>query len=233
MDFKWILEEAAHIFLPNCCAVCKTKLLTIEKGICLHCLYKLPKTNNFNEPNNTGEILLAGRFPFERIAAFSKFTKGGVLQPLIHELKYNHKPYIGEVLGALYGQDISGSDFIATIDVIVPVPLHPRKKITRGYNQAEAFAQGLSEATSLPVSVDELIRVIDNPTQTKRTKTQRWENVDGIFDVENIFAFENKHVLLVDDVITTGSTLEACAKALFKCKNIKISIATIGEASSE
>lgn len=232
MKFKWILEEAAHLFYPNCCAVCKTKLLFIEKGVCLHCLYILPKTNNFDEPNNTGEILLAGRFPFERVAAFSTFTKGGVLQPLIHELKYNHKPYIGEVLGALYGKDMLGSDFIATIDVIVPVPLHPRKKTARGYNQAEAFAEGLSTATSLPVSVDELIRVLDNPTQTKRTKTQRWENVEGIFDVKDNLVFENKHILLVDDVITTGSTLEACASALLKCKDIKISIATIGEAFS-
>ena len=226
------MEEAAHLFYPNCCAVCKTKLLSIEKGVCLHCLYIIPRTNNFNEPNNTGEILLAGRFPFERIAAFSKFTKGGVLQPLIHELKYNHKPYIGELLGDLYGKDILGSDFIATVDLIVPVPLHPRKKIVRGYNQAEAFALGLSKATSLPVSIDELIRIIDNPTQTKRSKTQRWENVSGIFDVNDVLVFENKHVLLVDDVITTGSTLEACASALLKCNNIKISIATIGEASS-
>ena len=99
----------------------------------------------------------------------------------------------------------------------------------RGYNQAEAFAQGISKATSIPVSVDELIRVINNPTQTKRSKTQRWENVKGIFEVSNTDVFQNRHVLLVDDVITTGSTLEACANALLECSNVKISIATIGE----
>ena len=122
-----------------------------------------------------------------------------------------------------------GSNFLEPIDVIVPVPLHPKKKVIRGYNQAEAFAQGISKATSIPVSVGELIRVINNPTQTKQSKTQRWENVKGIFEVKDLDAFQNKHVLLVDDVLTTGSTLEACANALLECSDVKISIATIGE----
>lgn len=229
MKPKWVLQELAHFFFPNCCVVCKNKLLPTERGVCLQCLYKLPKTDNFKEPDNYGEILLAGRFPFERFASFCVFTQDGLLQSLIHEFKYNHKPYIAELLGVIYGKDLLGSEFLRTIDVIVPVPLHPKKKLNRGYNQAEAFANGLSKATSVKVSVDELIRVIDNPTQTKLTQTQRWENVKGIFDVRNNRVFENKHVLLVDDVITTGSTLEACAYALLKCENVKISIATVGE----
>jgi len=229
MNLSNVVEELVHYFYPNCCAVCKNKLLHNEMGVCLQCAYKLPKTNNFKELGNIGEVLLAGRFPFERVAAFSFFTKEGLLQALIHELKYNHKPNIGNFLGAVFGADLLGSNFLAPIDVIVPVPLHPKKKIIRGYNQAEAFAQGLSKATSIPVSIDELIRVINNPTQTKRTKTQRWENVKGIFEVTGLEVFQNKHVLLVDDVITTGSTLEACANALLECSDIKISIATIGE----
>ena len=122
------------------------------------------------------------------------------------------------------------SNFLAPIDVIVPVPLHQKKQTIRGYNQAEAFAQGISKATSIPVSIDELIRAINNPTQTKRSKTERWENVKGIFKVIDTKVFQNKHILLVDDVITTGSTLEACANALLHCNDVKISIATIGEA---
>ncbi len=230
MELKWIVEELTHYFYPIRCAVCKTKLLPKEKGVCLHCLYKLPKTNNFDELNNIGEVLLAGRFPFEGVASFAFFTKEGLLQSLIHELKYNNKPFIGNLLGALFGEDLLKSNFIKPIDVIVPVPLHPKKKAIRGYNQAEAFAQGISKATSIPVSIGELIRVINNPTQTKRSKTERWENVKGIFEVVSNQAFQNKHVLLVDDVITTGSTLEACANALLECRHIKISIATIGEA---
>lgn len=230
MELKWIVEELAHYFLPNRCAVCNSKLLSEEIGVCLQCLYKLPKTNNFDEDNNIGEVLLAGRFPFEGVASFAFFTKQGLLQSLIHELKYNNKPAIGNLLGSLFGEDLLHSHFLEPIDVIVPVPLHPKKKVIRGYNQAEAFAQGISQATSIPISVDELIRVINNPTQTKRSKTQRWENVKGIFEVTGTDVFQNKHVLLVDDVITTGSTLEACANALLECSDVKISIATIGEA---
>lgn len=229
MKIKWVAEEITHYFYPNQCSFCKTKLIGIkEMGVCLQCIYKLPKTNNFNESNNPSETLLAGRFPFEHVAAFSFFTKEGLLQALIHDLKYNHKPHIGHLVGALFGADLLGSDFIAPIQVIVPVPLHPKKQAIRGYNQAEAFAQGISKATSIPVSTDQLIRVINNPTQTKRSKTERWDNVQGIFDVPNTNDFQNKHVLLVDDVITTGSTLEACAIALLQCSNVKISIATIG-----
>lgn len=229
MKLKWVVEELAHYFYPNRCAACETKLLSKEEGVCLHCLYKLPKTNNFDETNNIGEVRLAGRFPFEHVASFAFFTKQGLLQSLIHELKYNNKPILGNLLGSLFGQDMQGSNFLKPIDVIVPVPLHPKKKVIRGYNQAEAFAQGISKATSIPVSVGELIRVINNPTQTKRSKTQRWENVKGIFEVKDLDAFQNKHVLLVDDVLTTGSTLEACANALLECSDVKISIATIGE----
>lgn len=229
MKLKWVVEELFHFFYPNHCAVCNSKLLTNEMGVCLQCIYKLPKTYNFDEVNNIGETLLAGRFPFERFASFSFFTKEGLLQSLIHELKYNKKPFIGVLLGSLFGEDLLGSNFLKPIDVIVPVPLHPKKKLIRGYNQAEAFARGISKSTSIPVSVDELIRIINNPTQTKRSKTQRWENVKGIFEVKEIDVFQNKHVLLVDDVITTGSTLEASANALLQCEGVKISIATIGE----
>ena len=229
MRLKCVVEELTHFFYPNCCVICKNKLHHKEMGVCLQCIYKLPKTNNFKEPNNIGEVLLAGRFPFERVASLAFFTKEGALQTLIHELKYNNKPYIGNLLGSIFGDDLLGSSFIESIDVIVPVPLHPKKKIIRGYNQAEAFAQGISKGTSIPVSVNDLVRVINNPTQTKRTKTQRWENVKGIFEVKEAEVFQNKHVLLVDDVITTGSTLEACANALLECRDIKISIATIAE----
>ena len=229
MNLKIVLNELSNLFFPNCCPVCDNKLLPSEEGVCLQCLHKLPRTNNFNEPDNLAETLLAGRFPFERVATFCVYSKKGVLQPLIRELKYNNKKEIGVLLGKLFGKDLLGSEFIKTIDFIVPVPLHPKKQKQRGYNQAQMIADGLSEATSIPVSNGNLIRSIFNPTQTTRTKTQRWENVKDIFDVCHPQLFANKHVLLVDDIITTGSTLEACAYALLKSSGIKISIATLGE----
>lgn len=224
-----ILHEFSHLFFPNVCIVCGEELLHSEVTVCLRCLYKLPRTNNFREKDNDVEQLMAGRIPFERIASFCVYAKGGILPPLIHQLKYYQKKEIGTLLGRLFGEDLTGSDFLNPVNMIVPVPLHPKKERSRGYNQAELIARGLSEATSLPVSVGNLIRVIYNPTQTKRTKTQRWENVRNIFEVKQPQEFTDKHLLLVDDVITTGSTLEACGLALQKCKGLKISIATLGE----
>ena len=229
MKIKDILTEITHLFFPQFCVVCKEKLLPSEKGVCLSCIYKLPKTNNFAEGGNKAEVLLAGRFPFERVASFCVFSKGGTLQPIIHELKYRGKKELGILLGRLYGTDLADSDFIKSIDFILPVPLHPKKEKQRGYNQAEMIAIGLSEATKVPVNSKNLYREIYNPTQTRKSKTQRWENVEGIFSVLNPEEFAGKHILLVDDIITTGSTLEACAHTLLQCEGIKISIATIGE----
>lgn len=224
-----LLKEFSYLFFPNVCAVCGEELLRAEEGVCLRCLYQLPRTNNFREEENAAEKLMAGRIPFVRIASFCVYAKGGILPPLIHQLKYHHQPDIGILLGRVYGEDLLGSDFLKTVDIIVPVPLHPTKEKSRGYNQAEMIAMGLSDATSLPFSAGNLIRVVYNPTQTKRTKTQRWENVKDIFKVEDPEAYADKHLLLVDDVITTGSTLEACGVALQSCSNAKISIATLGE----
>jgi ComF family protein len=192
-------------------------------------LYKIPRTNNFLKENNSAEILMAGRIPFERIATFSYFVEGGVLRPMIHKLKYYNGKNIGLLLGKMFGEDLLSSDFISNIDIILPVPLHPKKQRLRGYNQAEVIANGISEATKIPVITNNLTRLVFNPTQTKRTKTERWENVSGIFEIKDSTVFESKHILLVDDVITTGSTIEACGYALQNCDNLKISIATIGE----
>lgn len=224
-----IIRQFTHFFFPALCPSCGKKLLPSEQGVCLECIANLPRTNNFRERDNAAETLMAGRIPFERIASFCVFTKGGVLPPLIHALKYRQGKNIGLLLGKLYGKDLKNSEFILPVHQIVPVPLHPKKEKERGYNQAEIIANGLSESLSLPVSTGNLIRSIHNPTQTKRSRTQRWDNVKNIFEVKNPAAFAGKHILLVDDVITTGSTLEACGVALQKCPSIKISIATLGE----
>ncbi|MDD2244631.1 MAG: ComF family protein [Dysgonamonadaceae bacterium] len=224
-----ILHDFLHLFFPDCCCVCGNKLNVSENGICLECLYKLPKTNNFKIPGNKAEELMAGRFPFQRIASFCVYTKDGILQKLVHQFKYNNRKEIAIMLGRLFANDILGSEFISSIDLIVPVPLHPKRLKIRGYNQSELIARGMSEVTEISVSSSNLIRSIYNPTQTKRSRTQRWENVKDIFELRNINEFANKHVLLVDDVITTGSTIEACSIPILKCNNVKISIATLGE----
>ena len=223
-----LLGKLSHLFFPNVCLICGRELLEGETGACLGCLYKLPRTDHFIDPDNPVEQLMAGRIPFERIATFCVYSKGGRLQPLIHALKYRHREDVGVMLGRLFGQDMAGSDFLRSIDLLVPVPLHPKRLKSRGYNQAEAIAIGLSQATSLPISTGNLVRVVNNPSQTQQTRTQRWENVKGIFDVTDPNAFSDKHLLLVDDVITTGSTLEACGAALLECNRLRISVATLG-----
>lgn len=224
-----LLMEFSHLFFPAVCMVCGEELVQSEECICLRCVYKLPRTHNFKYPDNAAEQLMAGRIPFERIASFCVYAKKGMLPPLIHQLKYHQHKEVGILLGRIFGEDLLGSDFLKPIDVIVPVPLHPKKEKIRGFNQAEMIARGLSEATSLPLLPGILIRAIFNPTQTKRSKTQRWENVKHIFRVNDPDAFAHKHLLLVDDVITTGSTIEACGVALQLCRQLKISVATLGE----
>lgn len=227
---KWneCLNQLMGLFYPNVCTICGNELLQGEEGACLQCLYKLPKTYNFRIPDNDVEKLMAGRIPFERIASYCVYTKGGILPPLMYQLKYRHGKQIGLLMGKMFAKDMLGSEFLHSVDMIVPVPLHPKKEKIRGYNQAEIIADGISIITGLPVLANNLTRVVYNPTQTKRSKTQRWENVKGIFSVAEPELFAKKHLLLVDDVITTGSTLEACGVALMTCNEVKISIATLG-----
>lgn len=231
MTIKQISNEFLNLFFPRVCVVCEERLLQEEKGICLSCQYELPKTGNYKQKNNKMDALLEGRFPhFDRAASFCVFTKQGVMQAVIHHIKYNHGTELGFKMGKLFGNEIKGSEFISSVDAIIPIPLHPKKQKQRGYNQAEIIANGMGEALNLPIIRHVLVRSIHNPTQTKRTKTQRWENVDGIFTIADAKILEDKHILLVDDVMTTGSTLEAAADALVKIPNIKISVATLAEA---
>lgn len=225
-----LFKHLQNLFFDNTCPSCQKNILIKNEDICLQCIYSLPKTNNYLKPNNSAEVMMAGRFPFERIATYCIFSKEGTLQPLIHSLKYKNNKNIGLQLGRMFGKDIHNSSFVETVDFIVPVPLHKKKLKSRGYNQSEIIAEGISSAISKSLSNDNLIREIHNPSQTKLSKSQRWDNVEGIFKLTNPDQYNDKHILLVDDIITTGSTIEACAKALLEAKNIKISVATIGEA---
>ncbi|WP_165040954.1 ComF family protein [Dysgonomonas sp. ZJ709] len=223
-----IFRDFLTLFFPHLCVVCNCRLNESEEHICLNCLSLLPKTNYHNQPNNRLEDFFAGRFPFEHITAFAYFVKGGSIQRVIHELKYRNNPNIGYFIGELYGIDIKYSSFIADIDYLVPVPLHPKRQKQRGYNQSLEIAKGISKQTGIPINSATLIRVINNPSQTKNSRFERWKNVEDIFTINNTDTFKGKHVLLIDDVITTGSTIEACAKEILKSEGAKISILAIG-----
>jgi ComF family protein len=161
------------------------------------------------------------------MASFAYFVKEGKMQKIIHEIKYNNNPSLAFYMGQLCGKDILESSLFLDIDIIVPIPLHKKRLRERGYNQSLKIAEGVASKINKPIDAQNLIRKINNPSQTKNSRFERWKNTEGIFEIEDSSFFEEKHVLLIDDVITTGSTLEACAKQILTCKNSTISIFTV------
>ncbi|MBK5721046.1 ComF family protein [Dysgonomonas sp. Marseille-P4677] len=227
---KTIVHNFLNLFFPDLCVVCNNRLTEGEQHICTDCLLLLPKTNFHLQADNRLEQFFAGRIPFRHVAAYAYFVKGGSIQSIIHELKYKRNPRIAYFIGELCGENMKGSQFIADIDLLVPVPLHPKREKDRGYNQSLEICKGISSVTGVSIDNRTLIRKVNNRSQTKNARFDRWKNVEDIFDLTNNEAFAGKHVLLVDDVITTGSTLESCAKEILKCEGTEISIYSVGTA---
>jgi ComF family protein len=198
-----------------------------ESLICTECFVVIPRTNYHFVEDNPVAQLFWGRCLIEKAAAFSYYNKGSRIRKLIHNLKYNGIREIGYDLGRLYGLSLEKSGFINDIDIIIPVPLHPMKKRIRGFNQSETISMGIADATHLPVDIKSLARVLVSATQTKRSRYERWTNVEGIFKVLDSQTIMGKHVLLVDDVITTGSTIESCTNELLKIEGVKVSVVAL------
>jgi ComF family protein len=169
---------------------------------------------------------LHGRFPFEYAVALYYFSKEGGVQNLLHELKYKGKTEIGFHLGEILGKKITESDLVKP-DVIIPLPLFWKKEKQRGYNQSQFFAEGLSAELQIPVASNAIKRIRESESQTRKSRFDRIENVEHIFQLKDNHQIDNKHILLVDDVLTTGATIEACADAILQAKNVRLSIATI------
>jgi len=227
---KTIRNNLLELFFPQLCVCCNNRLSTSENYICLKCINSLPKTDHLRYENNKLEEFFSGRFPFERIASFAYFVKGGSIQKIIHEFKYKDSPQLASLIGCFCGKEIAKHNAFSDIDLIVPVPLHTNRLKKRKYNQSLLIAESISAEMGKPVDSVNLIRKIDNPSQTKNSRFERWKNTDGIFGIKDESAFQNKHILLIDDVVTTGSTLEVCAKLILGCGGSKISIYTVGSA---
>ncbi|MBC7913018.1 MAG: ComF family protein [Pyrinomonadaceae bacterium] len=219
-------QDFFSLFFPEVCSGCGKNLLGNESVICTDCIYHLPYTNFHLDSNNRVARQLWGRVPFLFSSAYVYFHKGSRVQNLMHGLKYNNKPEVAYKLGELYGSELKEAEAIKYADTIIPVPLHPARQKKRGYNQSEHFAHGLGKSMKIPVNLN-LKRNIFTQTQTKKSRFVRYENMKGVFSIDNSSSLENKHILLVDDVLTTGATLEACALELLKIKGVQISIATI------
>lgn len=225
------VEDLFSLFFPKYCLGCGEPLTREEENLCTFCLFHLPRTFFHQDPTNAAARVFWGRVRLESAVSFLFFHKGGNVQELLHQLKYQGRKEIGRYLGRLYALELSDSRLLSQVDLIIPVPLHPRKLRKRGYNQSQCFAEGLAGITGIPVMANILVRKAHSSTQTKKSRYERWENVEDIFGVVKPELIRGRHVLLVDDVITTGATIEACAVKLLAVDGVKVSVASIAFAS--
>ncbi len=226
-----IVKDFLNLLVPSKCLSCGINLIDIEHYVCKSCLNKIPKTRFYGTSESVVSQMFWGRVDLEHAFSIFYFHKGSTLQKLIHEVKYKGAKELAFELGKEMAYDLIGSDFNKSIDLIIPVPLHLLKEKKRGYNQSDWLAMGFAEVLSKPYSKTTLKRIFYTSTQTKKTRVQRWENVKDAFEVADITSIENKHVVIIDDVLTTGATLEACAAKLLNCSGTKVSVVTLAYAS--
>jgi ComF family protein len=227
-----IWQDFWFLFYPKICESCGQSLRQQETILCTSCLVKLPRTSFHKDKESELAQVFWGRIEVEHITSLMHFVKGSTYRKLIHKLKYQKRPDIGVFLGKELGSELHVSGLFDDVDFIVPVPLHPDRYKTRGYNQAEKIGEGMSDAMKIPMDAANFYRAVATTTQTKKGRFDRWENVAEVFQVKDELKFKNKHLLLIDDVITTGATIEACAQRLLKIEGVKISIASLGFASA-
>lgn len=225
--FKLVRNGLTQLFFPHCCYGCGSDLLSEESLLCLRCLADLPETNFAKHSNNPVEKIFWGRIPVAAAMTGFYFSKHAIIQTLIHQLKYKSKKEVGVFLGNRVGIQLKDGNRFSQVDALIPLPLFPDKQKKRGYNQASVIADGISEILGIPVLNNVITRKVFTETQTKKGRTDRWENVRESFALLNEAAIQNKHVLLVDDVITTGATVEACGSVLLSAKNTQLSIAAL------
>lgn len=221
------LKPLLELFYPSCCVSCDGNLLSNEELICTECRHDLPFFDNHTYLDNVLHETLKGKVAIVYAGAFFQYRKFGKVKQLIHNLKYRGHQEIGTLIGKWWGSELNSYKHLEGVDCILPVPLHKRKQKTRGYNQLTTFGIALSEELKIPFIENILIRKTATKTQTYKKRFERFLNTETIFELADTDFFQNKHVLLIDDVITTGATIESCCKELLKSKNIKISILTI------
>lgn len=231
MLFKNAIDSVTHLFFPHICAACGSDIISQQQLLCLTCTEKLPLTNYHAYPDNPVEKTFWGRIPLIYASSYLYFSKDSIVQQLMHQFKYKGNQDIGTYFGKKMGAAFQTATRLQKPDFLVPLPLHPSREKKRGYNQAGILCDGMSEAMNIPVLRQAVTRKTHTETQTHKNRASRWQNMDGRFWIGDPSILENKHVMLVDDVITTGATLEACGQELLKAKGLLLSIATLAYTS--
>ncbi len=224
---KKFVTGIMHLIYPQLCAVCGYQGIEVNDIFCIDCFSELPFTNQCQLEQNTFKEHFESKIRIEHGASLLFFVKRGMVQGIIHDLKYKDKPEIGIKTGKILGYEILKSPYFGKIDFVVPVPLHHRKKMIRGYNQSEKIAIGIADVIGAKILTGNIVRVKNTATQTKMNTEQRSENVSNAFTSKAPSVFKNKHVLIVDDVLTTGSTLLECSKPIRNVQDVKLSFATL------
>lgn len=224
-------DDFLHLFFPNICLACEDSLQRGENIICTNCYFNMPLCKYEDKLDNPMAKKFWGKINFDGAYAYLNFTRKGRVQSLMHRLKYKGEKDVGVLLGELMADEILSSKNFAGFDAIIPVPLHRKKFIKRGYNQSECIANGMSNVFNVPVDTFLVKRTAHSSTQTKKKRFARWKNVEKIFELGSAKEYEGKHLLLVDDITTTGSTMSACAEQILKIPNSKVSVASLAFAN--
>ncbi len=225
-----LLQDMVRFVYPHSCLGCGYEIFDKKHFLCLRCLKALPYTGFEKASKNYISGLFAGRLPVEKAASWLFFGKDGLTQKLIHQIKYRGNTALGEYLGYMMGSQLMEANWLKGIDLLIPLPLNSKKLKIRGYNQSEVICRGLGLATGIAVEEVAVMRTIYTQTQTKKSRLQRWSNVEHVFDLQNAQILEHKHVLLVDDVITTGATMDACGQVLSAVRGLKLSVLSLAVA---
>jgi len=226
-----IKDGILSLIFPDICEVCGQDLVKGEKCICIQCVYSMPVTRYWQYKDNDVAKIFWGRVEVENACSLFYYRDGSKYRQLIHKLKYKGNYHIGFTLGEQLGKKLKNSELYKDIDFIIPVPLHKKRLKERGYNQSEHIALGISNILKIPVENNLLIRNKYTETQTRRVRKERLENMISAFGVKNADKFVGKHILLVDDIITTGSTIEACVTVIANNTDCRVSVASLGFAS--
>ena len=223
-----------HLFLPRCCSVCGKTLVGGESLLCTACRWNMPLTNSWEDPENPVWQKMHAMVGAERAASLFYYQKRSGYDQLIYRFKYKGHGSLSYALGRWFGEELKRSGMFDEVDLIIPVPLHPFRLVKRGYNQSELLARGIAAVLKVPVNSRLLIRKVHNRSQTHHSQTDRWENVSGIFGLRSPHKLTGKHILLVDDVLTTGATLESCADTIrATIPDCRLSVATLAVSSKD